>query len=122
MFIELPWPLIGLSPNWTGRLQRKLHAKKAYKSSCFYATRGAIGRGLPFPDGPIPVTITFCPPDKRKRDRDNMIGSFKHGQDGLAMALGVDDARFVPTYLVGEVIKGGSVVVQIGPSLQRRVS
>ena len=51
-------------------------------------------------DGPIPVRITFYPPDARRRDDDNMIGSFRAARDGIADALGVDDRRFRPHYFL----------------------
>ena len=57
------------------------------------------------------MTITFHPPCKRKRDRDNMIAAFKSGQDGIAECMGVDDHRFVPTYRVGAPVKRGCVLV-----------
>lgn len=58
------------------------------------------------------MTITFNPPDRRKRDRDNMIAAFKSGQDGLSDALNVDDSLFVPTYRIGEPVPGGEVIVE----------
>jgi crossover junction endodeoxyribonuclease RusA len=66
-----------------------------------------------FPAGDIPLTVTFFPPDNRKRDRTNMEAAFKAGFDGIADALGVDDNRFVPTYRKGDVVKGGMVIVEI---------
>ena len=63
----------------------------------------------------MPVKITFQPPDRRKRDRDNMIAAFKAGQDGLADALGIDDAILVPTYDTGEPVKGGRVDIELDP-------
>ena len=68
--------------------------------------------------GPLSLRITFHPPDKRRRDRDNMIAAFKAGQDGLSDSLGVDDSQFVTSYAVGDVIKGGSVVVEVRPATQ----
>lgn len=56
--------------------------------------------------------VTFHPPDKRKRDRDNIIASFKAGQDGLADAWGIDDNEFEITYALGEPRKGGAVIVE----------
>lgn len=55
--------------------------------------------------------IMFHPPNRQSRDKDNLIARFKAGQDGLAEAMGVDDAEFndVPRD-IGEVVKGGAVV------------
>jgi crossover junction endodeoxyribonuclease RusA len=59
------------------------------------------------------MTITFHPPDKRHRDRDNMIASCKALMDGLSDALGVDDRHFIPTYEVCNTITGGAVIVSL---------
>jgi len=39
----------------------------------------------------VSVWATFYPPDKRRRDFDNQIASFKAGFDGIADVIGVDD-------------------------------
>jgi crossover junction endodeoxyribonuclease RusA len=57
--------------------------------------------------------MTFCPPDKRRRDRDNLIASMKAATDGIADALGTDDSKFIVTYAMGSPVKGGSVEVTI---------
>lgn len=109
--VTLPWPGKALSPNARLHWSRKSAAMKRYRSDCWKLTLGATGAspsGLP---DQIPLAITFCPPDRRRRDRDNLIASFKAGQDGIADALGVDDSRFVPTYHMGDVVKGGAVIV-----------
>lgn len=63
----------------------------------------------------VPITITFNPPDKRKRDLDGGLSSLKQSLDGIATALTIDDSRFSPITLKrGEVRKGGEVVVEIG--------
>lgn len=66
-------------------------------------------------EGNIPVSIIFSTPDKRSRDLDNMLGAIKHGLDGIAAAMGVDDRRFRP--LVVDSVLGerpGCVVVAVG--------
>jgi len=73
------------------------------------ASRGARGQFK----GAAKLSFTFCPPDKRRRDRDNLIASMKAATDGIADALGIDDANFTATYSFGEPIKGGSVLVTI---------
>jgi len=72
----------------------------------------AIGAGLVV-DGRIKMKITFYPPDRKRRDDDNMIASFKAARDGLADALGVDDRRFRPEYHFGEPDDPGRVEVQL---------
>ena len=63
--------------------------------------------------GPIRMTITFVPPDRRHRDDDNMIASLKSARDGIADALGVNDRRFRPNYVFAEPEKPGRVEVEI---------
>lgn len=116
MKIVLPWPDKRLNPNkhehWHKLHLLKKRAKTfAYaKTRCFYNSDDWIE----FPKkGKIKVTITFNPPDSRRRDKDNLIASMKGAQDGVALALGVDDYRFDQTYIIGDVIKGGQVVFEV---------
>lgn len=45
---------------------------------------------------------------------DNLIARFKAGQDGLSDALGINDARLLLNYRMGERCKSGAVLVNIG--------
>jgi hypothetical protein len=45
----------------------------------------------------LELSLNFYPRDRRKRDDDNLIASFKSGRDGIADALGVDDVNFLTT-------------------------
>lgn len=65
--------------------------------------------------GIVPVTLTFCPPDKRKRDLDNLLAASKAVLDGVAAALLMDDREFEPVTLKrGELVKGGALVLEVG--------
>ena len=101
--VILPWPEKVLSPNSRAHRMVKYKAQKAAKERAIteaWAQKAAcIFKHV---DGPIDATITFYPPDRRRRDRDNMISSLKAAQDGLAHAVGADDSRWVPTYHVGD--------------------
>jgi crossover junction endodeoxyribonuclease RusA len=63
----------------------------------------------------LSVHLEFCPPDKRARDLDNCIASNKAALDGLALATGVDDARWHLSCSWGPVARGGAVVVKVSP-------
>ena len=111
MKIEFPWPPKELSPNSTAKLLLKLRAKKVYRQLCWGMT---LEPKLKAPDTrPLPLVITFYPPDRRHRDDDNMIGSFKRGRDGFANALGVDDKHFRPAYHFADPVPGGKIVVEV---------
>lgn len=60
----------------------------------------------------IKVLITFFPPDKRARDLDNMIASFKAYQDGIADAIGLDDRHWITSYAVSSPVARGSITVE----------
>ena len=111
--VTLGWPSSDLSPNARGHWAIKARAAKAYRLACAFTAREAkIGKM----DAPaLSATITFHPPTRHARDRDNMIASFKAGQDGLVDVVKVDDANWVQDYRVGEVRKGGAVVVTLTP-------
>lgn len=112
--IVMPWPSPGLSPNARLHWARVAKLKKPYRA--LGASRAAEAmRGLPpYPDkGKVPVTITFHPPDRRHRDDDNAVASFKSARDGIAEGIGVNDRRFQTTYHMAEPVKGGLVVVEL---------
>ena len=108
--IELPWPPKELNPNARTHWARKSKAAKAYRAACHVLTKQS---GVVAPEGKVGLVLEFCPPDRRRRDDDNCLSSFKSGRDGMADALGIDDSRFVTTLSLGEPVKGGVVRVRI---------
>lgn len=122
MIIRLPWPDRRLSPNGRAHWRSVAPIKAKAKRDACYLTYDAMPAGLRevrqlfAGDGPIRYAVTFYPPDKRLRDDDNMIGSFKAARDGIAEALAVNDRRFKPEYSFGEPCKPGYVEVCITPA------
>lgn len=112
--IELPWPPKELTPNFKRRKHWRSYAKptKDYRTLCAWLTRAKMidATGV----SRIQLYITFCPPDRRKRDDDGMIGAFKAGRDGVADGLGVDDSIFRCTYTIAGPEKPGKIIVRIG--------
>jgi len=90
--LVLGWPPRDLSPNARCHWAKKAKAAKAYRKACWALTKEA-GIRIDW-QGEIHLWITFFPPDRRSRDDDNLIASFKNGRDGVAEALGIDDKRF----------------------------
>jgi crossover junction endodeoxyribonuclease RusA len=111
--LALSWPDKGLSPNARLHWARKAKLVKAARHDAWVSTLVLRRRLGGLGDGPINLTVEFCPPDHRRRDRDNLIASMKAANDGIADALGVDDSRFVSTYSMGPPVKGGSVLVTV---------
>jgi crossover junction endodeoxyribonuclease RusA len=76
---------------------------------------GARDFAKALPEGaPLRVTLRVYPPDKRRRDWDNIVASLKSGLDGIADALSIDDSRFqISIDMLPEVVNGGRVDVVV---------
>jgi crossover junction endodeoxyribonuclease RusA len=72
--------------------------------------RLAVAARLPKSCRRAAVTLVYEPPDRRRRDTDNLFATIKPAVDGL-VAYGLvpdDDSRHVATVCrVGEVVRGG---------------
>ena len=114
--VILPWPQRVLSPNcrpphWSVLAK----AKRAYRAACHVEAMAAgWSKGAFAPTDRLHVRLVFVPPDRRRRDMDNMIAAMKSGLDGLADALGVDDNRWTLTCAIDEANIGGMVRVEVG--------
>ena len=114
--VEMPWPPSELRPNRERTRHWRANASTAasYKAICSIALRQQ-GLDPSLSDSvPVALTIRFCPPTRRKYDRDGSLSAFKAGLDALAAHLGMDDNDFEPvTICRGAVVKGGAVQVTI---------
>lgn len=109
--VTLPWPHKDLSPNARVHFRAKAATVKEYRNSAYWLTKAA---GMTAPtDGSIALRIDFHPPDKRRRDLDNMLASAKCQIDGVADALEVDDQRFGYWLSREAPVKGGAVIVSV---------
>lgn len=109
--VTLDWPSQKSSMNSREHWSKKAASQKAQKHA---ATM--LCRHLPKceRDGDIAVKIVFLPPDKRRRDPDNLLSSIKLSLDAIAEQIGVDDSRFWPLNLAKEdVMKPGAVLVTL---------
>ena len=111
MTFDFPWPHRELSPN--ARVDRWTKAKrvKAYRTGVAWEAKAAGVQKLDAPAAHL--RITFCPPDARRRDLDNMLASIKPALDGLSDVLGVDDSRWSLTIERGPVVARGRVRIAI---------
>jgi crossover junction endodeoxyribonuclease RusA len=118
--ITLPFPPSALMPNRkNGKHWADTHSakRKAWDDAYMLALQALNQHKGEWPSlqGPVPLTLTFCPPDKRIRDIDGMLSACKHHLDGVATALTINDYQFDPiTLRRGEPVKGGAVIVTIG--------
>ena len=110
MIIDLPFPPRDLHPNARVHWARKAKATKAAREvaqwmSCAYGPLDGVER--------LDVTITFFPPDNRRRDIDGMLSASKALIDGIAESLEVDDSRWSIALRRGEPVAGGTVRFEI---------
>jgi crossover junction endodeoxyribonuclease RusA len=114
MMVELflPWPDRRLSPNARVHWSSLARAKKSAKNVAFYTVKEA-GIGKIAADS-IKAKYSFFPPDRHARDADNLISSMKAAQDGIALAIGIDDSKWQTSYEIKSAIeKRGMVKVEL---------
>lgn len=112
MQISLPWPHKSLSPNARTHHMALAAEKRRARQAAFWLASEAMPRSYVAPEA-THVSMTFCPPDNRRRDLDNMLSSMKAALDGVAEAIRVDDSAWSISIRRGEKVKGGCVVVTV---------
>ena len=98
MNVILPWPDRRLSPNARTHFREKARLVRLDRQAAYALTLANLptegATALLQGSGPVTLSITFHPPDRRARDLDNMLSASKALLDGVADALRVDDCRF----------------------------
>src|SRR5574343_2095328 len=89
---SLPWPAKELSPNARVHWATLARMKKVYRMAAAYCVMQQGGKKLTAKS--LQVRVSFVPPDRRKRDKENMLAAIKAGLYGLADALGVDNSAW----------------------------
>lgn len=112
MKISLPWPHKSLSPNARTHHMALAAEKRRARQAAFWLASEAMPRSYVAPEAPH-VSLTFFPPDNRRRDLDNMLSSMKAALDGVAEAIRVDDSAWSMSIRRGERVKDGCVVVTV---------
>ena len=111
--IILPFPDSRLSPNARMNHYALNIIRREAREAGFFAVKQ---NGLRIPDKPIQLFIKICPPDKRRRDDDNILTSLKSYRDGIFDALGINDNRVrLTTFGFGEPIHNGAIYIWIEP-------
>ena len=106
--IELPFPPAKLSPNARCHWAQKARVFKKYKADCYIL----LSQHREQLRGRHTFDLRFLPPDRHRRDLDNMVAASKAAIDALAEITGVDDSQFRLTIAKGEPRKGGAVVIR----------
>lgn len=115
--LGLPWPDRRLSPNAAKGSARRLKATivaDARKHGWARAMTDPANDPGTFPlKEPLGVCLSFFPPDRRRRDTDNLVAMMKPYLDGVAEAVGVDDYHWNPKIIVREetIMDGGAVLL-----------
>lgn len=110
-FIIFPFPDSRLSPNKRIDRRQLIPIHNAAKDEAYLIIKES---GLKIPEQPLKLTLVFLPPDKHKRDLDNLYSSFKAYQDGIFFALGLDDSYIVHVELKrGSPVPNGCVAVRL---------
>lgn len=109
--LHLPWPDSRLSGN-ARRDRRSLTAlRRAAREVGWLVVKEA---GLKLPAVPLRLSLLICPPDRRRRDWDNIGAAFKSYQDGIFMALQIDDGLIRGVTLDwGAIERGGAIYVTL---------
>ena len=120
--LDLPFPNSKLNPNrskghhWastsalrkTARTQAYALARVAALATPWYGVERRKA-------DTVPLVITFIQPDRRHRDRDNLLAACKPALDGVADALEINDSQFDPVTIRREYgAKPGGVRVEVG--------
>jgi Holliday junction resolvase RusA-like endonuclease len=117
LIVTLPFPDRRLNPNNSkGRHWGSgVALRKAARVNAAHLTALA-STGVRFEQAhELALVITFVQPDRRARDRDNLLAACKSMLDGVADALGVNDSQFEPVTIRRKYgMKPGAVVIEIG--------
>lgn len=90
--VRLSYPDKALSPNAPKRHWRyKLPAKQTAFSEGLYTSQPFQGMFNMFDF--LELNLTIFPPDRKKRDLDNVFASMKSAIDGIFKGLGCDDSQ-----------------------------
>jgi crossover junction endodeoxyribonuclease RusA len=117
VIVELPFPDRRLNPNSSkGKHWGVTVAlRKTARANAALLTKAAGAGGLFSLKQELALVITFIQPDRRARDRDNLLAACKPMLDGVADALGVNDSQFEPMTIRRQYgQKPGMVLIEIG--------
>lgn len=110
--ITLPLPDKILWPNGRGHHMAYARAFKKHKQWAFYATRDVLPYCFKHNGERVKLKYIITPKTKHAIDSDNALAAMKSYQDGIALALSIDDNLFdLPGIVFAEPRKPGGVEV-----------
>jgi crossover junction endodeoxyribonuclease RusA len=116
LFLSFGWPDKDLSPNARKDYRQKAKLVSIARQLACVLTIGEREwwHAHVSPDSPLETRLIFYPPDKRKRDIDNLLASMKSSLDGIFDALETNDNRVRRTVLEwGDAAQPGRVEIEI---------
>jgi crossover junction endodeoxyribonuclease RusA len=111
--LQLPYPASILSPNSAKRhWKAKQPAKEAAREYGYYLAvpfcRELDGAGA------LQMQMTIYPPNRVRRDLDNVFSAMKSALDGICRGLAIDDSQIRKVTLEwGGVVKGGAIEIEL---------
>ena len=114
--VALPWPAKELNPNSRCGWRRKAEAVQLARNVAYFLARSRYDGHTYLDDRELQLRVVAYPPDKRRRDADNILASEKAHIDGVCQALQIDDHSIRRTVIEwGDVKKGGEIVMELEP-------
>lgn len=112
--IRLPWPPKGLTPHAKGHWRPRAAATRKYRHSAFVLAKQQRVERMPGAH----LEFTYYPPDRRRRDCQNIPAMLKPAIDGIADAMRCDDHGFRVHYpdAFSEPTPGGAIICHIRPN------
>jgi hypothetical protein len=114
--ITLPFPAKALWPNGRAHWAAKHREFAKHKQWAYHATKAKLPRCFNWNGQLVTIAYNIIPKTAHRIDADNAVAAMKAYQDGIAMALGIDDSAFaVPQVTFGKPLKPGGVEVRLVP-------
>ena len=109
--IRLSWPARDLSSNSRAHWAKRARAAKDYRTEAWAECKRHQVQPMPG----ATLEFSYSPPDRRRRDAQNMPHALKSAIDGVADAMGCDDHGFRCVFpnRFARPVKGGCVLVHI---------
>ena len=110
--IRYPFPNMKLAGNTRTDRRYTTQERQQARSIGYWITRDA---GIQFSGEKwLEYYFKICPPDKRRRDDDNIYSAFKSTRDGIFLALELDDRLIKRTIIEWGVIeKDGAIYIEL---------